>query len=52
MQLIESGKIDFTKLTAKTYPLEKTHEALAQMAQGDATGKILIEHNVIQTPEP
>ncbi len=43
VQLIESGAVDFDVLTAKTYPLAQTAEALEFMASGAAFGKVLIQ---------
>lgn len=42
VQLIESEKINFAPLTAAEYPLAQTAEALTFMANGGATGKILL----------
>ena len=40
--LIESGEVDLDALTAGTFPLAETGEALAHLASGNAIGKILI----------
>ncbi|WP_417419296.1 zinc-binding dehydrogenase [Hoeflea sp.] len=43
VQLIESGQVDFDVLTAGTFPLEQTAEALEMMAAGEAFGKIVLK---------
>ncbi|WP_298259317.1 alcohol dehydrogenase catalytic domain-containing protein [uncultured Litoreibacter sp.] len=42
IQLIETQAIDFDALTATTFPLSQTNEALEFMASGKAFGKILL----------
>lgn len=43
VQLIESGQVNFDVLTAGTFPLEQTAEALEMMAAGEAFGKIVLK---------
>ncbi|MFY0597871.1 MAG: alcohol dehydrogenase catalytic domain-containing protein [Cognatishimia sp.] len=42
VQLIEAKKIDFDKLTAASFPLNQTDQALELMASGGAFGKIIL----------